>query len=173
MDDTVIFVKTPAGSEEVASRERRLPPRLRTLLIMVDGARSASQLRDAGLQLGAPEDSLDRLEAQGLIARGGSGSGAAAPAAGYDATRPEAPATLPSAATLDPVQRFLETKKLMNEAVVDALGLRSFLFTLKLEKCATLADLQAILPDFGKALSKSLEPHKVQRLLAEFRTRLQ
>ena len=71
------------------------------------------------------------------------------------------------------MQRFLQTKKLMNDTAVDALGLRAFLFTLKLEKCSTIADLQAMLPDFGKALSKSLEPAKVQRLLAEFRTRLQ
>jgi hypothetical protein len=182
MEDRVVFVKTPAGVEEVASRERRLPPRLRTLLILVDGALSAAQLRDAGAKLGAPQDCLDLLEAQGLIARSNglaTRPNAAAAASVVSAstadptTRPEPPPRLPSVAPVDPVQRFLQTKKLMNDTAVDALGLRAFLFTLKLEKCATVADLQAMLPDFGKALSKSLEPAKVQRLLAEFRTRLQ
>lgn len=184
MEDRVIFVKTPAGAEEVASRERRLPPRLRTLLILVDGALSAAQLREAGAKLGAPADCLDTLEAQGLIARSSDAARpvprpAAAPAAATStstaapATQAEPPPRLPSVAQVDPVQRFLQTKKLMNDTAVDALGLRAFLFTLKLEKCSSIADLQAMLPDFGKALSKSLEPAKVQRLLAEFRTRLQ
>ena len=39
--------KTEAGVEEIATRARRLPPRLRTLLILVDGRRGGREL--AGL----------------------------------------------------------------------------------------------------------------------------
>jgi hypothetical protein len=52
------------------------------------------------------------------------------------------------------LERFRKAQKFMNEQVVDSLGLRSFFFTLKLEKCATCDDLRALLPEFGKAITK-------------------
>ena len=51
-------------------------------------------------------------------------------------------------------ERFRIAQKLMNDSVVDALGIRAFFFTLKLEKAATVADLRALLPDFDKAITK-------------------
>lgn len=41
----VVFAKTPKGYEEVASRSGRLTPRVRRLLIFVDGKRSLDELR--------------------------------------------------------------------------------------------------------------------------------
>ena len=41
----------------------------------------------------------------------------------------------------DQVAHFRVAKAFMNETIVDALGIRAFMFTLKLEKCATGADL--------------------------------
>lgn len=59
-----MYRKTSDGQDEIATRARRLAPRLRSLLIMVDGKRSTDALRalvpDADALLG-------ELEAAGLI----------------------------------------------------------------------------------------------------------
>jgi hypothetical protein len=36
----------------------------------------------------------------------------------------------------------------MNDTIVDTLGIRAFGSTLRLERCATRADLVALLPDY-------------------------
>ena len=41
-----------------------------------------------------------------------------------------------------------------HRGLADALGVRAFLFTLKLERCSTRADLAALLPDYEKAIRK-------------------
>ncbi len=57
--------------------------------------------------------------------------------------------------SVDPV-RYAAAKELMNGLVVDAVGLRSLFFVLKLERTASLADLGALLPSFEKLVSKSV-----------------
>lgn len=44
MDSATVFVKTAQGLEEINLRTRQLAPRLRLLLIMVDGHRTAGEL---------------------------------------------------------------------------------------------------------------------------------
>ena len=51
------------------------------------------------------------------------------------------------------------------DAIVDALGMRAFVFTLRLERCATRADLAALLPDYSQALTKKLDRNTVSALL--------
>ena len=46
----------------------------------------------------------------------------------------------------DQVAQFRVAKAFMNETVVDSLGIRAFLFTLKLEKCATATDSRHCCP---------------------------
>ncbi len=67
MNPDDVVDKTEAGLHEVKTKARRLPPRLRSLLIMVDGRQTVGQLRHAGLQLGAPDDFLQQLQQQGLV----------------------------------------------------------------------------------------------------------
>jgi hypothetical protein len=56
--------------------------------------------------------------------------------------------------TKDELARFRAAKQFINDTVVDALGVRAFMFTLKLERCSTLADLVDMLPDYAKAIAK-------------------
>lgn len=44
MDSTTVYVKTPLGQDEIATRAHHLPARLRTVLIMVDGRRTMAEL---------------------------------------------------------------------------------------------------------------------------------
>ena len=61
MHDTAIPNKTPAGRDEIESRARKLPANLRSILLLVDGQRTARQLRDVISGLHAPVDALDQL----------------------------------------------------------------------------------------------------------------
>lgn len=149
MNSTDIFVKTAGGAEEVKSRSRKLAQRLRTMLIMIDGSLTVGQLREAAATLGAPADFLDVLQREGLIASVPIAS------AGPVVVMQE------SASEFD---RFQAAQKFMNDTAVDALGLRAFFFTLKLEKCFNRADLSALLPDYTKIIAKG-SGDKAARLL--------
>ena len=62
-----IFDKTDKGREEIATRKYRLAPRLRMLLVMIDGKHRVKDLLTnvAGLHL--DEQSLGELISQGFI----------------------------------------------------------------------------------------------------------
>jgi hypothetical protein len=55
----------------------------------------------------------------------------------------------------DEAGKFRVAKKYMNDTIVNSLGLKAFFFTLKLEKCATRADLAELLSDYAAALTKA------------------
>jgi hypothetical protein len=165
MNGSDIYIKTEAGVHEVKSRARQLPQRLRTMLIMVDGSLSVEQLRQAADRLGAPEDFLVNLESQGLVQR----VGPARPAA---ATVAAAAPPMKSAPALTDSERFAKAKQFMNDTIVDSLGLRAFFFTLKLEKCFTLDDLQAILPEYSKAIARTRGDEAARTLEARARDKL-
>ncbi len=67
--------------------------------------------------------------------------------------------------TVDELSRFREAKSFMNETVVSALGLRAFVFTLRLERCSTRAELGRLMPDYEKALRK-VAPEPEAKVLA-------
>lgn len=62
-----IPIKTPEGQAELATRARRVSQRHRTVLFLVDGRRTATQVRSMALQAGVPENCFDELMTMGLI----------------------------------------------------------------------------------------------------------
>jgi len=66
-----VYRKTELGLAEVKERKIRLSPRLRTMLILVDGEQTESQLAEEAAGIGAPGDFLDQLMEAGLIERVG------------------------------------------------------------------------------------------------------
>ncbi len=62
-----IPIKTPDGQTELSTRQRRLSQRHRTVLFLVDGKRSATEVKSMALQAGVPDACFDDLLAQGLI----------------------------------------------------------------------------------------------------------
>lgn len=150
MDSAAAISRTPAGSGEIRERRHKLNPKQRALLILIDGSRSAGYHREQARRLGLPDDTLDAFEGLGLIA-----AGAAQPIA--------------AAVSGDEVQRFMAARQLMNDAVVDALGLRAFFFTLKIERTGGLADLRALLPEFGKQLHKAHAAEVADELIGRAR----
>lgn len=157
-----IYIKTSLGVEEVQTRKLHLPPRLRTMLIMIDGLKPVSVLKENATKFGCPDDFVERLEAAGLIARVGiTGIARSAPMviataslASGDSIAPASPSV--AAQTFqDEYARFRFAKDFMNHAVVNSLGMKAFFFTLKLERAGTVDDLRELVKPFQEALTKA------------------
>lgn len=102
MGNDWILAKTVAGVEEIATRTRRVPPRLRTMLILVDGRRSVAELIDAAAGLGDVRQALETLHDEGFVIRVGGprpvaavASRASAQAEARSRPAPERPANAP------------------------------------------------------------------------------
>ena len=151
------YAKTEKGAEEISKRRKNLDRRMRTMLILVDPAKSAAELAAQAVQLGVPPDFLQTMVRDGFIAPVGEAAGSA------DGATAEIP--VPK----DEFARFRKAQAFMNETIVNALGIRSFMFTLKLEHCATRADLAAIAPDYIKALRKGTDDAEARVIVDRLR----
>jgi hypothetical protein len=139
-----VYRKTDQGMAEVARRKHKLNPRVRTMLILIEGSHPEFLVKEEGQRVGAPADFIDQLLELGLIERAG---------------RVDAPAQAAklSAEPVGEYERFRKAKDFMNVTVVDALGIKSFFFTMKLEKAGTLADLRELAEPYRQAIARSDE----------------
>ena len=74
---------------------------------------------------------------------------------------------------IDEAGRFRIAKAFMNDTIVDAMGIRAFVFTLRLERCATRADLKTLLPDYERSLAKKRPPWDATVLIERTRELLE
>lgn len=166
MDDSDVFVKTASGLDEMRTRALQLSQRLRAMLIMFDGTRTVAQLRHAQLALGAPPDFLESLVALGLVASDRASARAAPAAAPVALVDVELGLPASDTASADEAEKYRAALKFMNDTAVDLMGLRAVFFTLKIEKCFTMADLKELIPHFSAAITKSKGP-EIARALEE------
>ena len=71
MDDATVFAKTEVGNDEVLRRTLGLPNDLRSLLLLIDGRRSLSMLRQVSVALRNSSAPIIFLEDNGFIERAG------------------------------------------------------------------------------------------------------
>ena len=154
------FARTEKGHGEIVEGRRNLRGKVRTLLFLIDPAKSAEQIEQQAGQIGATYEQLAQLITDGYVVELATG----VPANDADA----GPGT-----AIDEVGRFRIAKAFMNDTIVDTLGIRAFLFTLRLERCATRADLKALLPDYAQALTKKLAQPDASVLLQRSRELLE
>lgn len=148
MNATNVFLKTPLGLREVSERKRKLPSKVRTMLVLIDGHKAETELRKDAQQIGAPDDFLEQLLAVELIMKE-----SVTLVAANDAISDGPVAATASAP--DEYTRFRAAKDFMNVSVVDAMGIRAFFFTLKLERAGTLADLRTLETSYETAIRKA------------------
>ena len=152
--DSRRFGRTPKGHSEISQGHKSLKGKLRTVLFLVDAGKTADDIQRKVLLIGAPPDSIAQLVAAGYVAEVGQAG---------------APPAEAAASVDDRVADFRVAKAFMNETIVDALGIRAFGFTLRLERCATTEDLVAILPSYAEALLKKLDRDATRALVERTR----
>lgn len=153
MLDDSIPAKTAAGRMEVAQRSLRLGARQRTVLVSINGERTLDTVRRQFESFGDVGALIAELATAGLIEFSTTSPTVATrneAAAAIQAVAAPVAAPVAHAAT-SPLQT---ARKFMNDTVVSVLGLRAFMFTLKIEKCATGRDLFDLLPEFRRQLRK-------------------
>jgi hypothetical protein len=149
-----IYRKTPLGVAEIESRALKIPQRLRSLLIMIDGKRSAASLA----AMAQAEECIAALHAQGLIEPA---AVAETPAASAPSATPK-PASKPAA---KPAPKFENTRRLIVRELNDALGPAAETLAIKMERARDTAELLAHMPQVlqivtsmrGRAFCEALE----------------
>ena len=148
------FTRTSKGNHEIGQSKKTLAAKLRTVLFLVEPDKDVREIQRQILLIGAPADALQQLVNGGYVA----------PVTAFNA-----PVKAGTLSVEDQVAQFRIAKTFMNETVVDALGIRAFMFTLKLEKCATAADLATLVPEYAQALLKKLDREAVRALVERTR----
>ena len=140
-----IFTKTDAGQNEIRERAHALQRHSRTLLVLVDGSKTAEQL--LGMVQGASPADLAVLVDAGLIAEVG-GSRRAPAAAASASAAPAAPAAAAPAEAASGVDENLSYRELydsLNALSKEQLGLfKGYKFALEIEKADGVAGLREV-----------------------------
>jgi hypothetical protein len=151
---TSIYDKTAKGKEEIATRKYQLSTRLRTLLVLVDGRRSAEELLHHVAGIGLREDALAELLEHGHIAPATEEAAISETATSEAEAMPAAPAT---DAPQPPWQiaQFQSLYDFYNETIKNTIGLRGFTLQLKVEKACSVDDLRQLRQPYIEAVQKA------------------
>ncbi len=149
----VVFAKTRKGQEEIETRSGGLTPRIRRVLIFVDGKRTVDDLRGM-LQADDLQHTLGMLEEEGYIEMAGI-TGATGKPAPLAAPLPAVTAFRELPAEHDPVQFQMAHNFMTNtlNAFVGSLGASSLLD--RIDSCHNHAALRALFDDWYHAMVMS------------------
>jgi hypothetical protein len=156
--NTSIYDKTAKGREEIATRRYQLAPRLRTLLVLVDGHKPEEELLRNVAGLGLTANAVRDLLAQEFIVL----------ATSYAALPEPEPVPVPvptptpapaiettSLPTASQVQQFQSVYDFYNKTIKSTMGLRGFTLQLKVEKAGTVDDLRQLRDPYLEAVQKA------------------
>jgi hypothetical protein len=152
----MIYTRTEKGNEEVGTRRHALDARLNSVLFLVDGKRTSDEVNVLVKRLGNPADSLDRLVEGGYVQL--VEKPPAPPAAAGSSTKHPGgtvpPSILPTNSRADSDLQNALYQHLIT-AAKKYLGMKGFLFHLKIEKAVDLAELRALITPMSEAIAKS------------------
>ncbi len=158
MDKNTLLVKTEQGRGAIARRDPSLGPRLRSMLILVDGKRTVAELEKLGAGLGVGTELLEQLAAHGWVASLDAPLPGPEPLA-FVVTQPFETGSTPAAAALSPeppskvaALPFADARRLVIRFVNDALGPLGEATAIRVESCKSVADLLSVLPRVREAL---------------------
>ncbi len=138
MDIKAVWRKTPKGQDAIARRAGGLSPRLRSVLIMVDGKRPTADFDQLAAGLGSPEALLSQLASGGFIEAvlpGWSGPLPQAPTFSALTRSNPGPATEPLGLSLTDTKRFAVRQ------LTDLMGPTAEPLCLRIESAKTAGDL--------------------------------
>jgi hypothetical protein len=141
----LIYRKTAKGLTEIETRAHRLPPRLRSALILVDGRRDVNDLKPLITQ--QADETLSSLAEQGFIEAVGETVRSASPP---PAPAPAPPAAAPAAAGGND---FGSTRRAAVRELNDQLGPAAESLSIKMEKARNLGELMPLLAQGAKSIA--------------------
>lgn len=155
--NTSIYDKTAKGREEIATRKYQLAPRLRTLLVLVDGNKAEEELLRNVAGLGLTGTAITELLAQEFIVLTTSYASMAEPEpVSVQAAVQAAPQTeAVGMPTPSQVQQFQSVYDFYNKTIKSTIGLRGFTLQLKVEKAGTIDDLRELRDPYLEAVQKA------------------
>jgi hypothetical protein len=142
-----IFRKTAKGQTEIETRVHRLTPRLRALLILVDGKRDSGAL--AALVPQQFDALIDELAAQGFI----EGVRETAAAVAAPAPAPAAPAAPPGAPAASSSPDFVALRREAVRALTDAVGPAAETVAMRMERSRSLEELRPLLSQAAQVIA--------------------
>ncbi|HEY0847788.1 MAG TPA: hypothetical protein VGE12_20650, partial [Noviherbaspirillum sp.] len=153
---TTIFDKTDKGREEISTRKYQLAPRLRTLLVLVDGKQPKDELLKKVTGIGLTEESIEELVNNGFI----QAIAAPEPPTPVEATPTEEPAQQAQKASGNGIlpegqTQFQAIYQFYNETIRSTIGLRGYALQLKVEKAATIDELRELRKPYLEAVLKA------------------
>jgi hypothetical protein len=165
MDKNTLLAKTEKGRDAMARRVPELLPRLRSLLILVDGKRSLAELEKLGDGLGGGAVLLEQLMAHGWVAERDLSAPFQESVPYVDSQPfPVASATPPVAAgSAVPSLPFPDARRLVARFINDSVGPMGEPTAIRVEACKTPAELRALLPRIRDALQNYRGSSTVQR----------
>ena len=158
-----VYKKTEKGMNELLSRTPGIDARLVSVLILVDGVRDSVEVNRLAREVDLPVDALEILFHGGFIDRKFKGSAAATeaktpgpadspePAGALGASEQAAPL---AATPTHKLERFNALYAYLVEHTKALLGLRGFIYQLRIERASTLLELKAVIEPIGKAIEK-------------------
>lgn len=183
MLESAIPNKTAAGRLEIDERKLKIGARQRMVLISINGERTVESLRRQFIAINDIDSLLDELKTSGLIDFGLESADAFAAAGAITAPPPSLPvaskrvANASESADARPAAKVLaqpsasaenlaQARDYMSRILSAKVGLRSFLFSQKIEKSASREALIELLPEFRRLLRKNLDAGKVAEFSA-------
>jgi hypothetical protein len=170
----MIYTRTDKGHGEVGARRPVLSARLNSVLFLVDGKRTRDDIDALVKRLGNPADSLDQLVEGGYV------QFVEKPPVPVPVQVTVADGAVPD--TGDPVHSsMLPTHSLADSALQNVLyqhliaaakkylGMRGFMFHLKIEKAIDLPELRALITPMSEAIAKSKGMSTANSFIAEIR----
>lgn len=159
MQAHTVLKKTDQGIEAIKHRDRALAPRERTTLILVDGSK---RLQDLAQACGSLDEALrigQALVDLGLASVVSGGAAAPSPAAAAG----DAPAA--AAAAAQPQDLRSSTRR-ATKALEDLLGPACEPLALQLEKCKSMAELQAKIQELRTVVASMRSEKKAEEFVA-------
>jgi hypothetical protein len=166
------FRKTAKGVEEIGTRQHKLAPRLRSVLVLVFSSRHTADLRDQARAIGAPEGCLEQLVEGGFIEPASGEEESPTSAQSTASAMPPTAMAASDIANIGVADRFIAAHRFMDTTVTDAGGLKSYFFQLKLSRCGNMDDLINILPEYEKFMTKQVGEVGAKVYVAELKTLL-
>lgn len=168
--DSVVFTKTVFGVDELQQRQMRLHPRLRTLLVMVDGKQPARQLVQTLAAAGVTEAHLQELLDAGLIQPL---QAVPVPVQAPPTVKQPDPTALltvvPDDVPRDESSRMMSLFRLYGEMIRESFGTKGGAFQKKLEKATCVRDYVALGNDIIVALNQSMRVEQAVAFKARIR----